>query len=77
MASTEISSVAEAAHRIGCSIRTVQRVAGRHAIGARLGPALYFSQQEIARLRALVRAGPGNPTFVGLAGAPAKKPKKR
>lgn len=60
---TVLLSAAEVAPRIGCSRRTVTRLAGQHGIGQRVAGVLVFGARDIARLREVVRPGPGNPQF--------------
>lgn len=53
----------EAARRLGCSRRTVSRVAAQHDIGQRVAGVRVFGARDLARLREVVRPGPGNPQF--------------
>jgi excisionase family DNA binding protein len=55
----------EAAEILGCDRSTITRLAKRHGIGSRIGPILYFSAEDIERLRPLIRSGPGNPQIAG------------
>lgn len=50
-----------AAEKIGCTPRTVQRLAKQHGIGARFGHALTFTATQVRRLKTLCREKPGNP----------------
>lgn len=69
-------SAAEAAKQIGCARRTLSRHARQLGLGQIVGGARVLTAREIARIRAVVRAGPGNPTF-GTAAAPrGGRPKK-
>lgn len=54
-------TTAAAAEKIGCTPRTVQRLAKQHDIGARFGHALTFTATQVRRLKTLCREKPGNP----------------
>lgn len=56
-----IYTAATAAEKIGCTTRTVQRLAQQHGIGSRFGHALTFTATDIRRLKTLRREKPGNP----------------
>ena len=56
-------SASEAAARLGCAASTVRRRAAQHDIGQRVAGVRVFAPRDLARLREVVRPGPGNPQF--------------
>lgn len=54
-------TTAQAATILGCTARTVQRHVAAAGLGRRLGNATVLEASEIAKLRRLVQATPGNP----------------
>lgn len=60
----KVYSCAEAADKIGCSRRTIQRRAADLSVGAIIGVSLVFTDAEVNQLAAVINPGqPGNPTF--------------
>lgn len=55
-------TTADAADRLDCSRRTVQRWCERENIGQRIGRDWILTEADLKRLAALVQSGPGRPT---------------
>ena len=56
-------TAAEASQRLGMAEDRVQRLAKSMRLGARLGPRIVLSADDIERLRPFVGRGAGNPNF--------------
>lgn len=53
----------QAAEQLACHRVTVHRVAKQHGIGLSVPTGLLLTKSDVAKLKKLVRQGPGNPNF--------------
>lgn len=68
-------SLADAAVQLGCSKPTVKRYALDMNLGRKIGNMRLITAEDIARIKAQLKPGPGNPDFgVKFKGTPPKKP---
>ena len=58
----KLFSTAEAAKKIGCSPRTVHRIAAKLGI-PKVGNACVFTATQVKQIAAQANDGPGNPTI--------------